>query len=153
MKRLIVALAVAVVAATAHSEPKLLGKWKSDGQKSVAFAKERAKLEDKTLLFLEQLLGNMTLTFTRESITSEMPDVQTQSTEGVKSKLNGFSERHPYKVIGLTESQVAISTVEAVTGRKAIVVFNFDGKDAMWVYVGSPAMPETNIREYFVRIK
>jgi len=63
MKRPLVALAFAVVAATAHSEPRLLGKWKSDGQRSVAFAKERAKLENKTLLFLEQLFGNMTLTF------------------------------------------------------------------------------------------
>jgi len=153
MKRLLIALAFAVAATTVHSEPRLLGKWKSDGQRSVVFAKARAKLEDKTLLFLEQLLGNMTLTFTRENLISEMPEVQTESIDGVKSKLVGFSERHPYKIIGLTENQVAISSVEPVTGRKAIMVFNFDGENTMWVYVGSPSMPDTNFREYFVRLK
>ncbi len=117
------------------------------------FARDHAKLEDKTLLFLAQILGRMTLTFTSKTLKSEMPDTQSETAEGVKSQLVGFRELHAYRVIGSSRDQVAVLSVEPVTGRKRVTVYNFEDQDIMWVYLGGAPFPQMNIREYFVRIK
>jgi len=119
----------------------------------MSFAKERARLEDKTVRFLDQMMGKMTLTFSQTKVESEMPDWQSETTEGVRSNLVGFRESHRYKVLGASRNQVAVVSTEPVTGRRQITVYNFDDEDTMWVYLGGAALPQLNIREYFVRVK
>ena len=50
-----------------------MDQWKSDGAKTIAFAEARVKLEDNTLLFLEQLMGHTTLAFFRDNVSLPFP--------------------------------------------------------------------------------
>ena len=153
MRTTLFALAVVLTSISARADPSLVGKWRSERELTIAFARDRAKLEDKTLLFIEQMMGRMTLTFTPRRIASEMPDWQSEDAAGNKSNLVGFKETHSYKLLGSTRTQVAIASVEPVTGRHAITIYNFDNENTMWVYLGGAPFPEMNIREYFVRVK
>jgi hypothetical protein len=153
MRTITACAALVLASASAHADPTLVGRWRSDQALTMAFAKERAKLEDKTVVFLDHIMGKMTLTFTPAKVAVEMPDVETQNAEGVKSQLKGFRESHSYKVIGKTSNQVAVLSTEPVTGRRHITVYTFEDRDTMWVYVGGTTFPHLNIREYFVRVK
>ncbi len=153
MKNVLVAVVLTLIATASQADPVLLGKWKSDKELTMAFATARAKLEDKTILFLEQMMGRMTITFTQSRITSVMPDWESETAEGVRSNLAGFNESHTYKIIATTPTEVAISSVEPVTRRKDITVFHFEDKNTMWVYLGGATFPQMNIREYFVRVQ
>ncbi len=153
MRTIVATLVLLWSALPALADPVILGKWQSDRELTMLFAKERARLEDKTYLFLEQMMGRMTLTFTAIRLKSEMPDWQSETVDGVKSQLVGFRESHAYKVIGSSRDQVAVVSTEPVTGRKHITVYNFEDEDTMWVYLGGAPFPQMNIREYFVRVK
>lgn len=153
MRNTLIALLVALASSSAQADPALVGKWKSNRELTMNFAREKARMEDKTILFLDQIMGKMTLVFSATRVSSEMPDWQSETAEGVKSQLVGFRESHRYKQIGSTADQVALSSVEPVTGRRRITVYNFENQDTMWVYVGGEPFSEMNIREYFVRVK
>jgi len=154
MRRLFALLLVAAFATSAKAEPKLVGQWKSDADLSMRFNTERSKLESKTTLFLSQLMGHLTMTFTVNTVAFEMPNVETRTAEGQKSQLVGFRETHRYRVLGTTADAVAIKSVEPVTGKDAITVYNFVGPDTMWVYSGGiDSATSTHLREYFVRVK
>ncbi|SFU29808.1 hypothetical protein SAMN05216350_101180 [Polaromonas sp. YR568] len=118
------------------------------------FNSERSKLENKTTLFLSQLMGHLTITFTAKAVTFDMPTIETETSESRKSPLVGSRETHPYRVLGATSDAVAVKSVEPVTGRDAITVYNFVGPDTMWVYSGgTESTPSSHLREYFVRVK
>lgn len=154
MRRLFAILLMAACAASANADPNLVGQWKSDSDISMRFNNERAKLDSKTALFLSQLMGHMTLTFTAEAMTSELPDLETKTQEGRKRPLTGFRETHPYRVLGAASDSVAIKTVAVVTGRDTIIVYNFIGPDLLWVYAGGEDNSQSlHLREYYVRVK
>jgi hypothetical protein len=153
MRRLFALLLIVAFATSARAEPKLVGQWKSDADLSMRFNTERSKLESKTTLFLSQLLGHMTVTFTVNTVVVDMPNVETRTAEGQMSQLTGFRETHRYRVLGTTADAVAIKSVEPVTGKDAITVYNFVGPDTMWVYSGGvDSATSTHLREYFVRV-
>ncbi len=153
MKKLLVVLTATAACTAAQAEPRLVGQWQSDREHTMAFAQERAKLEDKTKLFLGQMMGRMTLRFDRERVRSDMPDWRSVNAAGEASNLIGFSETRRYKVLGKTASQIAITSVDPSTRQKIITVYNFDNDDRMWVYLGGTSFPQMNIREYFVRVR
>lgn len=154
MRRLVALLLMAVFATSANADPNLVGQWKSDSDISMRFNNERAKLDSKTALFLSQLMGHMTLTFTAEAMTSELPNLETKTQEGRKRPLTGFRETHPYRVLAVASDSVAIKTVAVVTGRDTIIVYNFIGPDMLWVYAGGEDNSESlHLREYYVRVK
>ena len=153
MRKAVSALLLLLAWTSVHAAPVLVGKWKSDHDLTMRFARERSKMEDKTILFLDQMMGRMNLVFTPSIVSSEMPDWQSESLDGAKANLVGFRESHQYKVLGATADQVAVDSLEPVTGRRKITVYTFDNEDTMWVYVGSASSQKMNIREYFVRIK
>jgi hypothetical protein len=93
-------------------------------------------------------------TFTADAMTSELPNLETKTQEGRKRPLTGFRETHPYRVLGVASDSVAIKTVAPVTGRDAIIVYNFIGQDMMWVYAGGEDNSQSlHLREYYVRVK
>ena len=154
MKQIAQLIALAIFAASANADSNLIGQWKSDANLTMSFNTERSKLEAKTALFLSQLMGHLTITFTPDTITFDMPNVETQTSEGKKSQLVGFRESHRYRVLGATEDAVAVRSVEPVTGKDAITVYNFVGPDTMWTYSGgTDNAPSSHFREYFVRVK
>ena len=155
MKPIAVFVLALVLAMPVHAEPQIIGGWKSDAAMTMQFNRARAKLEEKTALFLSQILGHLTITFSQENVAFDMPDIQTQTVEGRKSNLKGFHEIHPYRLLGATENTVAIKSIEPVTGNETITVYNFEGPDVMWLYVGGAdsASSSSHLREYFVRVK
>jgi hypothetical protein len=154
MKQIAMLVALVTFAASASAEPSLIGQWKSDAHLTMSFNTERSKLEDKTALFLSQIMGHLTITFTPDTIVFDMPNVETQTSEGKKSQLVGFRESHRYRVLGATADAVAVRSVEPVTGKDTITVYNFVGTDTMWTYSGgTDNAPSSHLREYFVRIK
>jgi hypothetical protein len=154
MRGLFVVLLITAFAASANAEPSLVGQWKSDANLSMRFNSERSKLENKTTLFLSQLMGHLTITFTAKAVTFEMPTIETVTSEGQKSPFVGSRETHPYRVLGATSEAVAVKSVAPITGRDVITIYNFVGPDTMWVYSGgTDSMPSSHLREYFVRVK
>ncbi|MFC5476222.1 hypothetical protein [Paraherbaspirillum soli] len=153
MKKFAIALVLVACVGVARADPKLIGQWKSDAELTMTFNRERARLEDKTLLFLEQMTGRQTITFTSSAVSTEMPDCEIQSALGIKSTMAGFKETHPYKQLGSTRTEVAISTREPVTGLPRITVYHFDGENTIWIYLGGETFPTLHLREYFVRVR
>ena len=133
--------------------PSLIGAWQSDRDRTMAFAAARARLEDKTSLFLSQMMGRLTVRFTATEMLSDMPDWDSETHLGVKSRVTGFREVSRYRILGTTGTQVAILTAAPVTGVETITVYNFEDANTMWVYVGSASLPSMNIREYFRRVQ
>jgi hypothetical protein len=144
-----------IFASTAQAQTSLIGQWKSDAPLTMQFNKDRARLTDKKLLFLSQMMGRLTITFTPNTVTLEMPDWESRTESGEKHRLVGFKEVHSYRHIGQTLNTVAVISVEPVSGIETINVFNFDNTDTMWVYTGGTdkAFPREHVREYFVRVR
>ena len=153
MKFILSACATALICTAAHADPTLIGKWSSSRELTMAFARDRAKLEDKTLRLLDQMMGRMTVTFTTTRVASHMPDWQSEDIEGKKSNFVGINEVSPYRLLGSNDTQVVIASIEPVTRRRVIALYNFEDENTMWVYLGGPTFPQMNIREYFVRVK
>mgnify|MGYP000883086356 CR=1 FL=1 len=153
MPRLVAVLLLLFIATTASAQPSLLGTWQSSAERSAAFNRQNAKLEERTHLFLEQLLGHSTMVFTRTHVQFDMPDVETISTEGKASLLKGFSERYRYRTLSTTATQVTVEGKQPVTGTRAVTVFNFEDANTMWVYLSTPDFPRLHAREYFVRVQ
>ena len=153
MKTLLLALTLAASATATKAEPRLLGTWRSDREASLAFAARHPGLPETTHQFLEQLLGHLTLSFTPGYVTSHLPDMPVKAPTGAASQLAGFSERHPYRMLNTTATQVNISTVEPVSRLPRVMDFHFDTADTMWVELPSPPMPVGGLREYFVRVR
>ena len=153
MKKLAVAIAIVAFVASAHADPRLIGQWKSDADLSMKFNREHAKLEDKTLVFLEHLFGHLTITFTAGTVTTSMPNWESQTALGVNAPMVGFTETHPYKRLGSSRTEVAVSGREPVTGLRRITVYNFEGDNTMWVYLGGENFPALHVREYFARVR
>jgi hypothetical protein len=153
MARLFALIVFLVAGASAHAEPSLTGKWKSDSAKTMQFNNERARLEDRSVKFLSQLMGRMTVTFTQKTITYEMKDWEFETENGEKRPFKGFKEVRPYRLIGRTSKSIAIQSRAPVIGEEEITVFNFVDKNTMWIYSGrnADAVPLEHLREYFVR--
>jgi len=148
----IVAALLSLVATVASAEPSLIGTWKSDSEQSSAFNRQYARLEERTHLFLEQMLGRATLAFTQTYVRSEMPDWESTTAEGNRSLLKGFNAQHRYRVLSTTASQVVIETRQAVTGDRAVLTYNFASPDTVWLYLAGPGFENLHAREYFVRV-
>ena len=139
----------------AVAQPVLVGEWKSDVDRTMRFNKERAKLDDKKVAFLSELMGRMTLTFTEKAIAYDMPDLNMRLGNGQVQRLQGFKETHPYRRLGHTRNTVAVRSWAPFVGNEAITVYNFEDANTMWVYVGGAdtGLPDEHLREYFVRAR
>ena len=120
----------------------------------MAHVRAHSKMEEKTVLFIEQMVGRATITFGSRSIKTNMPAFQSRTAEGVTSELAAVVETHPYKVLGSSQNQVSLMSTEPGSGRKRhIILYTFEEPDRMWVYWGGGAYFDPHVREYFVREK
>lgn len=119
------------------------------------FNKDRARLEEKKLLFLSQMMGRMTIIFAPKTVTLEMSEWESQTKSGEKHRLVGFKEVRSYRYLGQTQNAVAVLSVEPVSGIETINVYNFDNPNTMWVYIGGSdkAFLGEHLREYFVQVR
>jgi hypothetical protein len=153
MERLLSFIAVFLACSAVQATPDLVGRWKSDGERSMQFNSERAKLEDKTARFLSQLMGRMSVTFTKTNVTYEMTDWEYQAEGGERRTVKGFRNTFSYRQLGRTPKSVAVRSRDPVTAEESIIVFHFVDANVFWVYTGRTAesLPTEHLREYFVR--
>jgi hypothetical protein len=131
----------------------LIGVWKSDHALTMDWLHKHTTMTPKQAAFLDQLEGHMTLTFTRDRLTSDMPSID-MTIEGKPRHMDGFRDIANYLVVASGPQRVSISNVNHATGLPMVSEFNFDGPDTMWTPmggIGSPLDPKS--REYFRRVK
>lgn len=68
--------------------------------------------------------------------------------------MTGLKEESPYTVLFSSENLIVLKSVDPVTRKPMVSVYNFDGPDLMWVYTGGAdkALPDFHSREYFRRV-
>lgn len=138
----------------AFSDPMLLGEWRSDRALTMRFIRQNVKIEEKTDKFLDEMMGRLTMKVTKDQVQSILPSWDIQ----IGNKMHhmvGFNETHPYTIISSNDNVVVVSSVEPVTGKASITIYNFDAPDTMWIYTGGAdkALPNSHYREYFVRLR
>ena len=148
MRRLLVIAGLAASAAAASAEPTLIGQWISDREASAAFNEEHVRLQPKTAAFLKDSMGRLAVTFGPDKVSYELPNFTTKI-EGKEFPITGFSETHPYTVVATTPSSIAVHTIEPVSHKPVVVVYNFVAEDSVWIYVSTS---ESHVREYFKRV-
>ncbi len=152
MPQALATVALLLASSVALAQPSLRGTWASDAERSTAFNRQFAHLEERTQLFLQQILGRATVEFTPTHVVLNMPDVETTSPDGKKSVPKGFSERRRYRIVSTTPTQVVVETTQPITGARVATVYTFDGPDVVWVYLASPGFDRLHAREYFSRV-
>jgi len=154
MKKLLAALAAAVAISPAGASPVLVGTWVSSHDLTMAFVKDHARVEDRTEIFLDQMMGRLTMRFDGSNVTYSLPDWDAQI-QGKHQRIVGFNEHSKYTVLFSNDTTVVIQGRQPVTGKDVVTIYNFIDDNTMWAYQGSAdkAMPDLNIREYFVRVK
>ena len=153
MKKILTTVFLLSLGAPASAAPSLVGKWQSDRELTMSFIKEHVRLEDKTYTFLNDIMGQLTLTFSRDKVSSSLPDSDV-TIAGKVHHMVGFNEQAPYAVIYASDRVVVTSGVEPVTHTAVVTTYNFDSPDVMWIYTGGAdnALPNSHYREYFRRV-
>lgn len=132
----------------------LVGTWKSDGPTTMAFLRKNAKLQAKTVEFLEALMGHMTLSFSENELHQVMPDIEVP-VDGELRPFTGWDERKAYTLLFCGESTIVWSAKRSFGTADGVTTFNFVGPYTVWVYTGSaePGVPDLHAREYLRRVR
>ena len=109
----------------------LLGKWKSDKEKTLAYIKKvYPDVPQKQLDKIKKLLGTVIVTFSEDEVITDMAGIE-------------FG-KEKYSVLLVTDSLVVIEDAKG-----GPIVWYRDGVDSDYLVTTYPYMP----REYFKRIK
>jgi hypothetical protein len=140
--------------ATIGCERVLLGVWQSDGERTMAFNRARAKLQPRQDAFLATIVGKMTQEFDGRSVRSRMPDIEAE-VDGKATKLFGIDTQSTYDVLFCDARMVVLKGTDAKTKKVRASVYHVVDKDLMWMYAGTneAGIPDMHIREYFKRIR
>ena len=155
MRKLITFILAACTIFSVGAQPNIIGRWKSDAERTMNFNSAHAKLSEKKHHFLSQILGHLTVTFTENEVHLEMPSLEVTAANGKRNIFVGFKETNPYQVLGYSSKSIAILSPQPVTGGpKVITVYNFENSNIMWIYLAGADkdFPDEHLREYFVRI-
>ncbi|MBK8583471.1 MAG: hypothetical protein IPL86_17170 [Flavobacteriales bacterium] len=154
MKRPVVFCMLSFLSFGSAAAPELVGKWKSDRELSIAFIHDHVKLQPKTEKFIEDIMGRLTLTFTKTKLISLLSDFDVVI-EGKTHRMEGFMSSSPYTVVYSSENVVAVSAVEPVTNKATVTIYSFVDQNTFWVYTGGSdkALPDSHYREYFRRVE
>jgi hypothetical protein len=136
----------------ANALPTLVGQWKSDVAKTMAFNERHAKLEPGQIAALKQLFGKNTLAFTDSECTMTMPSVSIKRS-GKSVELDALEETFPYFVVATTSDAVAIKVIGATHSKsETLSIWHFEN-GYVWTYVGDSPFGWFHVREYFRRIE
>jgi hypothetical protein len=155
MRKLVAILLLLLFSSAANAQPDIVGRWKSDAERTMQYNTAHALLADKKLKFLSQLMGRLNLTISGKTVNSDLASFEIELSSGEKRTFVGSNETLPYRLLGRSQNSVAILSPQISGGPDAITVFNFDGADVMWVYAGGAdkPFPDEHFREYFVRVR
>ena len=132
----------------------LIGTWRSDRALTMAWLRQHATITKKQDAFLDQLVGHLMLTFTRDHMKSDMPDFPVQ-VDGKPFPMKGFHANSPYTVVSAGSQQASISSANAVTRVVEVSDYNFDDRDTMWQLMNAKGQNalDARAREYYRRVK
>ena len=132
-------------------ESSIAGAWRSDGAKTMAFARDNTKLEPRQDSFLAALMGHMIIEFDEKNMRLRLPDLEVP-VNGETMPFAGFSEERTYKILFCNDQKSVVQSTLA-SGKNDVTTYFFVGTDEMWVYAGSsdPTSPDMHLREYFRR--
>jgi len=154
MKTSIAFWMISLMSFGADASPSLIGQWRSDRELSSSFIHDHVKLQPKTEKFIKDIMGRLTLTFTKTELSSFLPDFDVVIERKTHS-MKGFKTSGPYTVLYSLSKVVAVSEVEPVTHRTVVTVYNFVDDNTFWIYTGGSdkALPDSHYREYFRRVE
>jgi len=152
--RIILGLLLGLFLQTAWADPKLEGKWQSDHDLTMAFLRENVKLQDKTVAFLDQLMGHLSLSFGKQQVVAEMPVLSVKMGDSLH-RLDGYHWQSAYRVVYRNAHAVVAVSREQGSGNEVAVKYNFVSPDVMWIYVGGTdkMFPDLHYREYYRRVR
>jgi hypothetical protein len=145
MNRMIAVRTVAAIAIVAapfvalrsmrRVEPRLIGTWKSDAERTVEEIRRTRRLTEEQLGRTAALFGKLRVTYTPTHFTTH---------------LDGMTATAPYEVLGCDPNSVVFRDLSPPRapdlGLSAFTVIHFDGADAFWL-----DSELGGVREYFRR--
>ncbi len=126
---------------------KLYGKWQSSKELSMQYNERSKKLTDEQKQFLEQILGYMKLSFSKDKIYQMSSETIIVELDDKKINFSFEEEVYTYDVISCAPKKIKI---KYYLNDQDIVVSNLNliNDDLYWI--ASPFLPAS--REYFVRM-
>jgi hypothetical protein len=106
------------MAESRHSDPRLFGTWKSDGDATVAEVKKTRTLSDEQEQKLNASVGKMRITYTATTLTTDV---------------DGAVESQSYQVVRKDADSVTIKAWSPLTKEEVNFHIRFDGTDTYWV--------------------
>ncbi len=117
------------------------------------YIRENIKPDDKTDKFLDEMMGHLTLTFTKDHVKADLPEWDAHI-QGKTFHMAGSHEDAPYAVVSVGAHVVSVSSTDQATGKSTMTTYNFDSDDTLWIAAdgAATALPIPKYREYFVRV-
>jgi hypothetical protein len=137
-------------AKSSEKTPTLVGRWKSDLDRTMDFNTKNAKLEESQIEALSQIFGKNTLTFTVKECIVHSPKLSIRKGNNTID-LDESTDKISYRVVATAPSSVAIWTKES-EGLESLSIWHFEG-EYVWTYLGDSPLHGMHLREYFRRIK
>lgn len=133
-------IAVATVASgCASSDPRLVGRWRSNRPLSTATFSVRNRLTPTKRALFDSIFGKYVLTYTPRYIDTEMP---------AKNTRRPYRQRIPYRVVASDAESVTIVGKERPGSGESTKRIHFVGPNRYWISVGT-----SGGREYFDRLE
>ncbi|MBI5450027.1 MAG: hypothetical protein HY940_01590 [Gammaproteobacteria bacterium] len=153
MLAVLLALALVQASASAMAGNRLVGTWKSDSEASLRGVRSQAGLTRDQVRMIEQVVGQMTMSFTDKRLKVTMPDINVVLNDRTV-ELYGDEREVSYQVVRDQPELMAVKVVGLEYGEDT-VEYHFEGNDLFWVYSDSMQgiAGDTRVREYFRRVK
>lgn len=130
---------------------KLAGAWKSNWDLTRKHIIENAKITDDQMKIFAQLFGRLTVTHTDKEFIMSAPKYTMKLSDGETTEVEAIHIASPMRIIGQTDSQVAVFATTEMEG-EVIVLFQFVDEDTYWIYVAHSNIVDLHLREYFTRV-
>ncbi|AVP99459.1 hypothetical protein C7S18_20805 [Ahniella affigens] len=158
---MLLVLASGTLAAKCPCTKRLLGTWQSDREQTMAYNEANAKLSRKQTRFMAELLGTLTLTYTKSDVVVRMPDSWVTGRDGKKKPFAAFEDRSKYEIVHcdpymvITRTVLVTDATDDADSDPLVNVLNMVDDEHYWVYQGQtdPTRPDLHSREYFKKVR
>lgn len=136
---LVIGVVVTTMLLTHQTEPRLIGTWISDADRTIAEMLDESPEDEQRVAKLRNIFGKLRMTYTPTTYTTDF---------------DGTVETRRYRVLGSDEHSAVIQLPKETTpGMEAFnlssfLVVHFEGADSYWIDIQI-----TGGREYFKRVK
>ncbi len=143
MKFLSLTLAIYVLSVAGYCQSSgfsLVGAWRSNKELSIQTIHYEVPIADELKKQLEDVFGQLQLTYTDSEITAFAPHLGDNGSE--------WHFKTKYKIVAEDEESLAIVSMNPLTNKEEISHIHFDGPDRYWIYI-----EDKGWKEFFDRLK